>query len=110
MLSDLSLNGEKFYFDDDLKTRENWADPKKRAKINQYLVIKEPGEPDGEHLEHAGLQQGHLVVVLQTLEAGYQLGEGTHLQHIYDLLNGCTICVQLLKIKGHLWIIYIYAS
>ena len=47
-----------------------------------HLVVKESAEPDEEDLEDAGLEQGDLVVVVEALEAGHQLGEVAHLADV----------------------------
>ena len=46
------------------------------------LILEEPREPDEQDLEDARLEECDLVVVVQTLEAGDELGEGAHLAHV----------------------------
>ena len=47
-----------------------------------HLILEEPREPDEKYLEDARLEKGDLVVVVQTLEAGDELGEGAHLPNV----------------------------
>ena len=56
--------------------------PLSLSRSFSHLVLEEPREPDEEDLEDARLEEGDLVVVVQTLEAGDELGEGAHLPHV----------------------------
>ena len=47
-----------------------------------YLVLEESRESDEENLEDARLEEGDLVVVVETLEARDELGEGAHLADV----------------------------
>lgn len=47
-----------------------------------YLTVEQACQPHEQDLEDAGLEKGDLVVVVQALEAGDELGEGAHLAHV----------------------------
>ena len=47
-----------------------------------HLVIKEPGKSDEKYFKDAGLEEGDLVVVMETLEARDELREGADLPNV----------------------------
>ncbi len=48
----------------------------------EYLILKETRQPDKKDLENARLEQCDLVVMVEALEAGDELGEGAHLTDV----------------------------
>ena len=52
-----------------------------------YLIIEECGEPDGEDLEDAALEEGDLVVLLQALETRNEFGKRAHLKQNNGINN-----------------------
>ena len=55
-----------------------------------YLIIEECGEPDGEDLEDAALEEGDLVVLLQALETRNEFGKRAHLKQNNCINNNTT--------------------
>lgn len=48
-----------------------------------YLVLKESSQTNEKDFKHAGFQQCHLVVVMETFESRDEFGERAHLAHMF---------------------------
>lgn len=55
---------------------------KKIFKMIFYLVVKHSRQSDEQNFKHARFEERDLVVVMQALEAGHQLGKVAHLPHV----------------------------
>ena len=66
-----------------------------------YLILKEAREADEEHLKDAGLEQRDLIVVVEALKAGHELGEGADLAHVIHEPLGKVFQKRILRSPLH---------